>query len=39
MYRRLQPMPHPECKLQRCTVPPSPGLMQNLLQRWTDLMA
>ena len=39
MYRRLQPMPHPECQLQRCTVPPSPGLMQNLLQRWIDLIA
>jgi immune inhibitor A len=39
MYRRLQPMPHHECQLQRCTVPPSPGLMQNLLQRWTDLIA
>lgn len=39
MYRRLKPLPHPECQRQRCSVPPSPGLMQDLLQRWTDLIA
>ena len=39
MYRRLQPMPHPECQRLQCQVPPSPGLLQNLLQRWTDLIA
>ncbi len=39
MYRRLKPLGHPECERQRCQVPPSPGLMQNLLQRWTDLIA
>lgn len=39
MYQRLRPLPHPECLKPRCAVPPSPGLMQNLLQRWTDLMA
>ncbi len=39
MYHRLKPMPHPECQRQQCYVPPSPGLLQNLLQRWTDLIA
>lgn len=39
MYQRLRPLPHPQCRRARCPVPPSPGLMQNLLQRWTDLMA
>lgn len=39
MYHRLRPLPHPECARPRCAVPPSPGLMQDLLQRWTDLMA
>ena len=39
MYQRLRPMPHPECQRERCAVPPSPGLMNSLLQRWIDLMA
>ena len=39
MYQRLKPLGHPECDRPRCQVPPSPGLMQNLLQRWTDLIA
>lgn len=39
MYQRLRPWPNSECLRPRCAVPPSPGLMQNLLQRWTDLVA
>ena len=39
MYQRLHAIAHAECQRLRCPVPPSPGLMQNLLQRWTDLMA
>lgn len=39
MYQRLRPLNHAECLRPRCPVPPSPGLMQNLLQRWTDLVA
>lgn len=39
MYQRLLPLPHAECQRERCAVPPSPGLMNSLLQRWTDLMA
>lgn len=39
MYHRLKPFPHAECRRPRCAVPPSPGLMQDLLQRWTDLVA
>lgn len=39
MYHRLKPMPHPECQRQQCYVPPSPDLLQSLLQRWTDLIA
>ncbi len=39
MYQRLRPLNHADCRRPRCPVPPSPGLMQNLLQRWTDLVA
>lgn len=39
MYQRLRPMPHSECQRELCAVPPSPGLMNSLLQRWIDLMA
>ena len=39
MYRLLRPLPHPECHRSRCAVPPSPELMNKLLQRWTDLVA
>lgn len=43
-YRRLQPhaLAHAACACggdAPCRVPPSPGLMQNLLQRYRDLMA
>lgn len=39
MYHRLKPMRHQECQRAHCFVPPSPGLMHDLLQRWTDLVA
>jgi immune inhibitor A len=40
MYRPLRPMLLPDhAQGARCQVPPSPQLMHNLLQRWTDLMA
>jgi immune inhibitor A len=39
MYQRLRPVLHTDCLRERCAVPPSPGLMNSLLQRWTDLMA
>ena len=39
MYRRLQAFGHTECQRQQCRVPPSPGLMNKLLQRWTNLVA
>jgi immune inhibitor A len=39
MYLRLRPLRHGQCLESRCAVPPSPRLMQDLLQRWTDLMA
>ena len=37
MYRRLQPLPGPWCRRERCAVPPSPQLMRSLLQRYADL--
>ena len=42
MYKRLRPMPSDPacCRLGGpCRVPPSPGLMQGLLQRYRDLIA
>lgn len=39
MYRRLRPFAHAECLRPRCPVPPSPRLMADLLQRWTNLVA
>jgi immune inhibitor A len=39
MFQRLRPIGHAECAKPRCLVPPSPHLMESLLQRWTDLMA
>ena len=39
MYRRLQSLPHPWCRRDRCAVPPSPALMHSLLQRYAEPMA
>lgn len=39
MYRALRPLSCYNERNQRCQVPPSPELMHNLLQRWTDLVA
>lgn len=39
MYQRLRPIPGAECLKPRCAVPPSPRLMADLLQRWTNLMS
>ncbi len=34
MYRRLRPLRALNCEADRCLVPPSPGLMQRLLQQY-----
>jgi len=38
MYRRFKPVPHRFCQQALCRVPPSPGLMNDLRQRFQDLM-
>lgn len=39
MYQRLAPVRTLTCSHARCHVPPSPRLMQDLLQRYTELRA
>lgn len=41
MYRRLRPLPGAACceRERRCAVPPSPELLQRLLQRHAELLA
>jgi immune inhibitor A len=39
MYLRLRPLRGHDCNAGSCRVPPSPKLMNDLLQRFTDLKA